>query len=45
MISWVEKEHETMSDKEFFKQVMPEQKQLSETEEVANTDCFNKHSC
>ena len=45
MTSCVGKEHETMSDKEFFKQVMPKKSQLSETEEVANTDYSNKHSC
>ena len=43
-ISWVEKEHEIMSDKGFFKQFMSEKIiQFSETEEVANTNCSNKH--
>ena len=44
VISWVEGEHEIMSDEGFFKRFMSEKKiQFSETEEAANTDCSNRH--
>ena len=44
VISWVEREHEIMSDEGFFKRFMSEKKiQFSETEEAANTDCSNRH--
>ena len=42
VISWVEEEHEIMSDKGLFK--VRKIIQFSETEEAANTDCPNKHS-
>ena len=42
MISWIEEEHEIMSDKGLFK--VRKIIQFSETEEAANTDCPNKHS-
>ena len=45
VISWVERKHELMSDKGFFKQFMSKKTiQFSENEESANTDCSNKHS-
>ena len=44
VISWVEEEHEIMSDKGFLKTVHVRKIiQFSETEEAANTDCSNKH--
>ena len=44
VISWVEGEHEIMSDEGFFKRFMSEKKiQFSETEEAPNTDCSNRH--
>ena len=45
LASWVEEEHEIMSDKGLFKEFMSEKYiiQFSETEEGANTDCFNKY--
>ena len=46
VISWVQKEHEIMSDKRSEKHVFHVRKtiQFSETKEAANTDCSNKHS-
>ena len=46
VISWVQKEHEIMSDKGSEKHVFHVRKtiQFSETKEAANTDCSNKHS-